>query len=143
MQIEVRIKKPLYRAYRKYDIEDLVCSLFLSKTFKFLKGPQDSYWYWVKQDSWSVIAKKNAEYLKDEEKKETFSTFTSDELGYMLPRVIPIENFFCKLEITKGELWNVVYKHPQKPLVCQHAKEADARMMMVINLLEKDLIELK
>ena len=123
-------------------LEKQVTSLEPSKELKKLGVKQDSLWYWTwaewnEKTEWVLIPWDRAIKLN----KETYSAFTVAELGEMLPVEIKSYKFKGKFAPNIG---NTMYCCiGQDALIKIEDTEVDARVKMVIYLIENKLVEVK
>lgn len=118
-------------------IEDQVCSIQVAKCLKELGVKQDSYFHWHK---W--FSNRDFELVYDYDRlnnpTENYSAFTVAELGEMLP------NYFSTYKYKKGwgACWgdNMYDIRTFNPL--ENSKEADARALIIIYLIEHDLLKI-
>ena len=133
--------------------EDQVCSLELAKRLKELGVKQESLYCYVLSEYMILdgnISKNNIilTYKEATKSPNSWSAFTTAELGEMLPAIIEIkseskyactdEDSYTDLSICKKNdlLWEVSH-FPY--FVVDDKKEADARAKMLIHLLKNDI----
>ena len=88
------------------DIEDLVVDIKLAIRLKRLGVKQDSYFVWCKEE---LMPRKNV--LENPDDNDTFAAFTSEELGWKLPKGAECGGVKIYLGMDKGgadnrmEIW--------------------------------------
>jgi hypothetical protein len=123
-------------------LKDQVVSLELAQEMKELGAEQDSIWYWTWVDwndetEWVIISQDSAARTN----RETFSAYTTAELGEMLPgRMKTSDSGWNYLHTTKLENtneWSIAYFNDE----LKGSSEADARAKMLLYLIKEGLVK--
>lgn len=140
-------------------IENQVCSLELAKKLKKLGVKQESYFYWVNDQ---VVGRDSILFRKDDyvlindiargdcresllfvDKNDVYSSFSTSELGEMLPFCVK-DGFleFLKRGREKRFSYATLYSNGDRVLSQEHdPKEADSRAKMLIYLIENAYVK--
>ena len=123
------------------NLEDQCISLEYAKRLKELGVRQKSLYYITSKNNDVVIVYSPNESLNE----KWYSAFTVAELGVMLPHSIRNSELYYKKEVIEGKVFEISYHHYNRKGtlirdmdIVVNAKEADARAIMLIHLIENN-----
>jgi len=131
-------------------LEEQVTSHDLSKKLKELGVKQDAIWKWyTSKDGNESILSNGSKLLSEHiyDFTETANAFTTDEIGYRLPRMCSVGFKVYELEIThpSEKQWSITYKSSNNEWLHTTSWhfEVEARGLMLHWLIKNGFIKMK